>query len=868
MKKTALFLAIISILIPNIFSANTDVRLNSLGFLPNKDKKASIDLTCTAFNLIRVSDAATVFTGNVGAPITANDSGETIRVADFSAYTTPGTYYLNVPGVGNSVNFNIAADTYNNAYYMSMKAFYLWRCGTAVSYTYPRDGNTYSHASCHMQDAYDNYVGGTGTKIPSTKGWHDAGDYNKYVVNAGITLGMLFMAWEQFGTQIQTITLDVPNTAAGYPDYLKELKWETDWILTMQRTDGAVYDKVSETGFDAFELPDLDTGTRYFWGYGNLGTVETATFCSMMAMAARNFQPYDAAYATTCLNAATSAYNYLISHLTNTTANLTGCTTGSYAGSDADAGRMWAAVEMWETTGNTTYLTDAETRINSYSPNFVSADFDWANDRNLAMYTYAMSARTGRNATYLANVRNNIVATANTIVTTRNNHAYGRPLGTNYYWGCNGAVARQSMILQIANQISPNAAYLNTALDAVGYLFGRNMHDRAYVTGVGINPPMNPHHRPSGGDSITNPWPGYLVGGSNGTNGGDPILTAMAGGLPGAQYWQDNQGSYASNEVAINWQGALVYALAGFIGSVAPPTVTATETSTQTFTPTQSRTATPTFTCTPSRTFTATYTVTVTATPTSTKSVTSTFTAVIFSPTNTITLTSTPSFTITPSSSPTGTYTQISVYSPTFSATVTKTTTGTPVTATYTYSVTLTYTLSRTTTYTQTLTITATVTPTITFTSAVPSRTSTPTISPTVAAPTNTLTMTVTNTAQVPISTMTFTPTQTVTPFINPPTPDTDPGVWPCPVNPAYQDLNVIFYISGASTKVSFNIYTRGYRLVKKLELGAYPQGTNECKINREYIYGLSNGIYYYVIESSINGKKSISKIRLFVILK
>jgi hypothetical protein len=107
------------------------------------------------------------------------------------------------------------------------------------------------------------------------------------------------------------------------------------------------------------------------------------------------------------------------------------------------------------------------------------------------------------------------------------------------------------MVLQIANLLSPKSDYISAALDAIAFLFGRNSYCRSFVTGIGINPPMNPHDRRSGGDNIKEPWPGYLVGGS----------------WPGAKSWTDVQDDYETNEIAINWQGALVFALAGFVNT-------------------------------------------------------------------------------------------------------------------------------------------------------------------------------------------------------------------------------------------------------------------------------------------------------------
>ncbi|MCJ7813551.1 glycoside hydrolase family 9 protein, partial [bacterium] len=148
----------------------------------------------------------------------------------------------------------------------------------------------------------------------------------------------------------------------------------------------------------------------------------------------------------------------------------------------------------------------------------------------------------------LEDVRHDLLSVADSIVIKGNQDAYGRPFGDRYYWGCNGTVARQTVTLQVANIVSPNPSYIQAALDAVAHLFGRNYYSRSYVTGLGYQPPMNPHDRRSGADDIEAPWSGYLVG----------------GGLS-ATNWQDVEASYQTNEIAINWQAALVYALAGFV---------------------------------------------------------------------------------------------------------------------------------------------------------------------------------------------------------------------------------------------------------------------------------------------------------------
>ena len=150
-----------------------------------------------------------------------------------------------------------------------MLGFYLWRCGTAVSATY--HGQTFAHAACHTNDAWLDYVGGGHTHKDGTKGWHDAGDYNKYTVNAGVTVGTLFRAWEDFGPQLRKVRLDLPESGGKLPDFLAELKWELDWLLTMQAPDGSVYHKLTTRSFGGFILPEAETAEPLFHALGQRG---------------------------------------------------------------------------------------------------------------------------------------------------------------------------------------------------------------------------------------------------------------------------------------------------------------------------------------------------------------------------------------------------------------------------------------------------------------------------------------------------------------------------------------------------------------------------------------------------------------------
>lgn len=542
MKKNAcIFLYLFVLMVCR--AADTDIRLNSLGFLADMPKRATIVARCSDFEVKKASDDKVVYAGTVTSPVHQDNVNQGACIADFSKFQMTGLYYLDVPGVGRSIEFKIGRSVYDEAYYTAMRGFYLWRCGCAVKGTH--NGTVYAHGPCHREDGRQDYIGVENTRRDGTGGWHDAGDYGKYTVNAGVTLGVLFMAWEQFEDRLQTISLNLPNTAPGYPDFLKELKWETDWLLKMQHPNGSgkVSHKLTRLNFAGFVMPEEDTAKRYFTDWGSAAT---ADFTAVMAMAARCFRPYDAAYADICLQAAQRSYTFLKNHPDNKRPDQEAFSTGGYGTRDADD-RLWAAAELWQTTGKAEYLKDFEEQAESLRRT-VDINWDWGNVKNLGIFTYILSERNGRNPELLDKLRRDAVVVADTIVRQAENDIYARPLGGQYYWGCNGTVARQTVNLLIANEIEPKAAYVHTALDAVGHLFGRNYYGRSFVTGLGHRPPMHPHDRRSGADGIEPPWPGYLVGGGH---------TAID--------WNDVQEDYRTNEIAVNWQAALVYALAAFV---------------------------------------------------------------------------------------------------------------------------------------------------------------------------------------------------------------------------------------------------------------------------------------------------------------
>jgi len=516
------------------------IRLNTVGYLPESPMAATVAKEAGKFQVRRLADGAVVWEGELSPPRLNIDTGEELSTADFSGLgaAQPGDYELVVLSSGERVRFRIAADLYREPFRLATRAMYLWRCGTPVHGEYA--GQHFEHGPCHMDDALLDLVGQPGVRGPMTGGWHDAGDYNKYVVNAGATVGVMFRAWEDFGPAIETVELDIPETTPRLPDFLAELKWELDWLRSMQAADGSVYHKVSSKNFGGMIASDKDADPRYVVPWSSAAT---ADFTAMMAQAARIYEPYDAEFAAHCLDAAKRSYAFLQANPQEHKAEQREFQTGGYDAPDGDD-RLWAAAEFWETTGDLAALSDLEKRIEATAN--VDVDWDWQNLKNLGLLTYLFSQREGRDAKLVERVRRNLIAAAGEIVAASKTHGYARPLGQKYYWGCNGTVARQAVVLQAAYRLTGDEAYRTATLDGLNHLLGRNYFGRSFMTGVGERPPLHPHDRQSEGDAVEAPWPGYLVGGAN----------------PKATDWTDRMEDYRTNEIAINWNGALIYALA------------------------------------------------------------------------------------------------------------------------------------------------------------------------------------------------------------------------------------------------------------------------------------------------------------------
>jgi endoglucanase len=539
------------------------IKVDQVGYPLDGPKVAMVSASATSFEVRRSSDNISVFNGKLSAAATDADSGDRLQTVDFSALRQAGRYYLEIPGVGRSWDFAIGPKVFEHTYTMAMRGFYGQRCGTAVDLGPEFPG--YSHPACHL---HGEFSPSSGTQGPRNNpgGWHDAGDYGRYAVNSGISTGTLLWTWELFGQKIKDISLHIPETGNGTPDILNEARWNLEWMLKMQDEDGGVWHKQTSSNFSGFVAPEADTLPSEVIGTGTApfkSTCATADLAAVGAIAARVYRPYDAKFAAQALAAAGKAWAWTEKYPNVAFRNPAGVSTGEYGDKNCRDERLWAAAELWRTTGEAQYHDFFLKNYAEFLPGLDSPPAEnWGSVEAMGLWTYALSTRPGADAKVVRTIRERTVAAAQAVVEcTRANPYHVSLKASDYVWGSNGVAASYGAYLLIANVFQPSPAFVDAARDNLHYLLGRNTFSLSWVTQVGEHPYEHPHHRPSAARGGA-PWPGLLSGGPN-AGRQDAVLAALPKDLPPAKVYADQLASYASNEIAINWQASLVFLLAG-----------------------------------------------------------------------------------------------------------------------------------------------------------------------------------------------------------------------------------------------------------------------------------------------------------------
>lgn len=555
-RKSITALSLLCIISISVWTQNP-IKVNQIGFYPYEQKVAVIPGEVSGeFNIVDAATGETVYASKLGEPNYWQHSGETVVLADFSEYTIPGQYYVLHPTVGISYNFKIKNEVHRNLHKATLRAYYYNRMSIplkkihAGKWARPAghpDTMVYVHASAATPERPEGYV------LSASKGWYDAGDFNKYVVNSGISTYTLLAAYEHFPEYYKNLYLNIPESSNQVPDILDEARWNLDWMIMMQDpNDGGVYHKLTHLNFQDIMMPHEATADRYVV---MKSTGATLNFAAVMATAARVYADYDPRFSHKALEAAEYAWEWALQNPEIYYVQPPDVHTGQYGDDDFSDEFDWAAAELYITTGNDDYW---------YARDFHNIGIgvpEWPAVRPLAWVSLAHHRDNLTDAADVELIKERITEQGDKLLEEYNISAYRVSMGlygeADFVWGSNGMAGNHSLMLLHAYRLTKDESYLNAAQANLDYLLGRNATGYSFVTGYGSFTPMHPHHRASAADDRnTEPVPGFLVGGPYA--GHQDQCSWYPSALPALSY-RDDWCSYTTNEVTINWNAPLVY---------------------------------------------------------------------------------------------------------------------------------------------------------------------------------------------------------------------------------------------------------------------------------------------------------------------
>ncbi len=551
--------------------ATAQIRLNQVGMYPHQEKTAVIEGKVGA-GQVKITNAQTgKKAGKVKVLRTAVSpwSKKQRTVVDFSSLTQPGEYTIS--SGKHSERFTIADGALRQVTKGTLRAFYLNRSGMAIDAKYAGAyarpiGHPDTHVLIHPSAASIGRP--SGSAISSPLGWYDAGDYNKYIVNSAFSVGIMLCSYEQNRAYYDALEADIPESGNKTADLLDELRYNLEWMLTMQDPyDGGVYHKLTEPNFEGFVMPKDCHQQRYVV---QKSTAAALDFAAVMAQTARIYKDSKdyRCLSDRAARAALAAYRWAeqnpdVTYQQNkmNEAYQPAVYTGEYGDGKLGDEWFWAATELYLLTEDQHFANLAA----KYQPQRFTAP-TWGMVASLGAYDWMTLCQESPIAT---SCQQQLLAYCDSIVATTATSCFQTPNGNSprdFGWGClSETFGTNGLSLLYAYRLTGNKQYLTGALQDAEYILGRNATGYCYVTGFGTKSPMNPHHRISWADGIEAPMPGMLVGGPNPGQQDIADVKHYDSKQPDESY-ADVMQSYASNEIAINWNASLL-ALLGWIES-------------------------------------------------------------------------------------------------------------------------------------------------------------------------------------------------------------------------------------------------------------------------------------------------------------
>ncbi len=564
------------------------LRVNQVGYLPDAPKYAVLasDAKQPLTWELLDSKGQVLLSGSTTALGVDSDSGDALHRIDFSAFKGTASGVSLRVGKDRSAPFDVRADVFRSLKSDAVAYFYHNRSGIPIEVAYVGQ-EKWTRPAGHLSDKSVPCAKDAGCtySLDVTKGWYDAGDFGKYVVNGGIATWTLLALYERMQAFAPSSLADfadgalrIPERGNKVPDLLDEARWEVEFLLKMQVPEGQplagmAHHKMHDEAWDGMGVrapteisPDQPRILR------PPSTAATLNLAAVAAQAARIYRPFDGAFADQCLKAAERAYAAALAN-----PNRLAPPTDTIGGGPYDDQRVtdefyWAAVELYITTKKPEYQAAlAKSPFHQHIPDGSGEDgkgimtpMTWQSVSGLGTISLAVVPN-DLGAAEIQKARSEIIRHAEAYLAMTRRSGYRIPFqpdANGFPWGSNSFIVNNALAIALAYDFTKDPRYATGVLDAANYLLGQNAMGRCYVTGYGTNPVKNPHHRFWAHQELADfpePPPGALVGGPNSLLSDPPSQDAKLDGCKPMKCYIDHIKAWSLNEITINWNAPLVW---------------------------------------------------------------------------------------------------------------------------------------------------------------------------------------------------------------------------------------------------------------------------------------------------------------------
>lgn len=510
------------------------IHINRFGYMTGMPKSAVCTGTSAGlFYIVDAKQGISVYAGRLSYPSFDRESGDMVRLADFSDFNTKGSYFIRA-GYRRSDVFEISDNPYDKLKKDIIGGIYLNRCG----FDFYSDSSSFLHdprycrKGCHTEA-----IPNEGRRIDVAGGWHSYYGYGKSTLSAGLASAIMLYSLRLFGESFS----EEEKKALE-----EECRWGLDWLMKMQDSDGGVFESVYTVQPGLFTAPEED-GSEYFL---SKKTCDAALrFTAAAALAAGYFKGSDLKYSERLRKAAEKSWLWAVQ-----TAEY-----GQYSsrsGHSMESAFMWAMCEMYSLTGD-------ESFSQMIGKKYLTSCFTGFGDGacgGFAALSYLLSGRhLERNIE--AFIRKKITDKADRMWIADRSSGYSVSLsaGGGFCFASNFHILCDCMSFITAYLLSGEKNYLTGAADQFSYILGKNPLGMAFMTGEGEDMCRYPCNSLSASNEHKGAVPGMIVSGANTDRWDEYSKWHIDRSAPPARCYIDNEYSQSTNVTAVHFSAPVIF---------------------------------------------------------------------------------------------------------------------------------------------------------------------------------------------------------------------------------------------------------------------------------------------------------------------